>query len=86
MICDYDDDGDDDDVRSFVYFQTFLIQISVISIQLTTKVTKVLISDVLFRICKKKVSTWFDCFLSFWFFFLICTVEMYVMHFLCTSK
>lgn len=79
-------DDDDDDVRSFVYFQTFLIQISVISIQLTTKVTKVLISDVLFRICKKKVSTWFDCFLSFWFFFLICTVEMYVMHFLCTSK
>lgn len=70
--------GDDDDVRSFVYFQTFLIQISVISIQLTTKVTKVLISDVLFRICKKKVSTWFDFFLSFFFSFsyLYC----------CTSK
>lgn len=65
---------DDDDVRSFVYFQTFLIQISVISIQLTTKVTKVLISDVLFRICKKKVSTWFDFFLSFFFHFLICIV------------
>lgn len=67
-------DDDDDDVRSFVYFQTFLIQISVISIQLTTKVTKVLISDVLFRICKKKVSTWFDFFLSFFFHFLICIV------------
>lgn len=67
MIMMHHDD-DDDDVRSFVYFQTFLIQISVISIQLTTKVTK-FISDVLFRICKKKVSTWFDFFLSFFFSF-----------------